>query len=383
MPKVRIARLATPLAALLAPVLAAAGLAQPTPPPAPTALPDAPAPMAVTRSQGEISIDGDLSDAGWRNALSFDRFYETSPGDNLPAKVKTTVWLTYDADYFYIGIKADDPEPQKIRAPYVDRDGVIGTDDNIAILLDPRHDKKTAYELRVNPRGIQADGLYNDATGNEDFSPDFFYDTAAKITAEGWQAEFRIPFSSLRYPSADPQTWGILVWRNYPRDFRYAFYSTPVARGSNCFVCHTHDITGLSGLPNTKHVVVAPYVNAERSGARVADLGSEFRHDDPTYDGGVDVKWNPTADSAIDATINPDFSQIESDTAQIAANQRFALFYPEKRPFFLEGSDLFDTPIQAVYTRSITDPRWGLRATNKPATPPIPSWSPRTVAAVW
>lgn len=327
--------------------------------------PPPPAPMAITRAAGAIDVDGDLGDAGWQTALSFDRFYETSPGDNTPAKVKTTVWLSYDAKYFYIAIKADDPEPGKIRAPFVDRDGVIGTDDNIAVLIDPRNDRKAAYELRVNPRGIQADGIFNDATGNEDFSPDFFYDTAAKITAAGWQAEFRIPFSSLRYPETEPQTWGILVWRNYPRDFRYAFYSAPAQRNSNCFVCHLHPITGFAGLPNTHHVVVAPYVNAERSGARVAGLSSEFENDDPQADGGVDVKWNPTADSTIDATLNPDFSQIESDVAQISTNQRFALFFPEKRPFFLEGIDLFDTPVQAVYTRSITDPNWGLRATNK------------------
>ncbi len=327
--------------------------------------PPPPEPMAITRATGEIAVDGDLSDAGWQGALSFDRFYETSPGDNIPAKVKTTVWLSYDAKYFYIGIKADDPEPQKIRAPYVDRDAVIGTDDNIAVLIDPRNDRKAAYELRVNPRGIQGDGIFNDATGNEDFSPDFFYDTAARITAEGWQAEYRIPFSSLRYPQAEPQDWGILVWRNYPRDYRYAFYSAPSPRGDNCFVCHLHPITGFAGLPNSHHLVAAPYLSAERTGARVAGPGSEFNTDDPKVDGGIDVKWNPTADSTIDATINPDFSQIESDTAQISSNQRFALFFPEKRPFFLEGIDLFDTPITAVYTRSVTDPNWGLRATNK------------------
>ena len=327
--------------------------------------PPPPEPMAIVRATGEISVDGDLSDAGWQGALSFDRFYETSPGDNIPAKVKTTVWLSYDAKYFYIGIKADDPEPKKIRAPYVDRDAVIGTDDNIAVLIDPRNDRKAAYELRVNPRGIQGDGIFNDANGNEDFSPDFFYDTAAKITAEGWQAEYRIPFSSLRYPEAEPQNWGILVWRNYPRDFRYAFYSAPSPRGDNCFVCHLHSITGFTDLPNSHHIVAAPYVSAEQSGARENGLDSDFHTDNASFDGGLDVKWNPTADSTIDGTINPDFSQIESDTAQISSNQRFALFFPEKRPFFLEGIDLFDAPIQAVYTRSITDPNWGLRATNK------------------
>jgi hypothetical protein len=143
------------------------------------------------------------------------------------------------------------------------------------------------------------------------------------------------------------------------------FYSAPSPRGDNCFVCHLHSITGFTELPNSHHIVAAPYVSAEQSGARENGLDSDFHTDNASFDGGLDVKWNPTADSTIDGTINPDFSQIESDTAQISSNQRFALFFPEKRPFFLEGIDLFDAPIQAVYTRSITDPNWGLRATNK------------------
>ncbi|MGH7338351.1 MAG: DUF5916 domain-containing protein, partial [Myxococcota bacterium] len=321
--------------------------------------------MEIRAAAGAIEVDGELGDAGWQGALTFDTFYETSPADNTPAKVRTVVHLTYDASYFYIGIEADDPEPAKIRAPYVERDQVLGTDDNIAVFLDTRNDRRAALELRVSPRGIQGDGVYNDSNGSEDFAPDFFYDTAAKITDRGWQAEYRIPFSSLRYTKDDPQSWGILVWRNYPRDYRYALHSAPIERGSNCLVCHAHEIRGFAGLPDTKHLVVAPYASAQAEARPEAGPGSSLAWDDPEADGGIDVKWNPTASSALDLTLNPDFSQIESDTAQIAANQRFALFFPEKRPFFLEGVDLFDTPIQAVYTRTITDPAWGARFTGK------------------
>jgi hypothetical protein len=201
------------------------------PPPLP-----APAPITVHRAEGTITVDGDLGDAGWKNAATIDQFYETSPGNNVPAKVKTTAYVTYDEHYFYIGIRCEDPHPEAIRAPYVDRDAVIGTDDNIAVFLDTRNDKRTAMELRVNPRGIQGDGIYNDTNGNEDFSPDFYYDTAAKIDAGGWSAEYRIPFSSLRYDNKDAQTWNILIWRNYPREFRYAFQSAPIERSSNCYV---------------------------------------------------------------------------------------------------------------------------------------------------
>ena len=327
--------------------------------------PPPPPPLALHRAAGPITIDGDLSDPGWRGAATIDRFYESSPGDNIPAKVKTIAHLTYDDRYFYIGIRCEDPDPSKIRAPYVERDQVIGTDDNIAIFLDTRNDKRVGMELRVNPRGIQADGFFNDANGNEDFSPDFFYDTAAKIDSGGWSAEYRIPFSSLRYPHTDPQTWNILIWRNYPREFRYAFHSAPIPRDSNCLVCHMHPLTGLTGLPEAGHLVAAPYVTSQQLATPRGDLGTPLETRPLKNDAGIDVKWNPSATSAVDLAYNPDFSQVEADVAQITVNQRFAVFFPEKRPFFLEGFDLFDTPIQVAYTRTITSPRWGVRNTGK------------------
>jgi hypothetical protein len=322
-------------------------------------------PIPVHRISGPITVDGDLSDPGWRDAATIDQFWETQPGDNVAPKVQTKAFIAYDAKYLYIGIDARDPDPSKIRAPYVDRDQVIGTDDNIAVFLDTRNDRKTAVELRVNPRGIQGDANWNDATFTEDFSPDYFYDTAARITNTGWTAEYRIPFSSLRYPKGEPQSWGIQIWRNYPRDTRYFIHSNRIPRGSNCGLCHIRTITGLSGLPEGGHLVVAPYATATQNARPEAGLGSRLKTESGDADGGVDVKWTPGSNHAIDATINPDFSQVEADVAQIAVNQRFALFFPEKRPFFLEGVDLFETPIQAVYTRTIQSPRWGLRATGK------------------
>jgi hypothetical protein len=332
-------------------------------PPAQPAQP--PAPLNIHRASAPVVLDGSVDDAAWGDAAVIDRFYETSPGDNTPPKVKTTAWVTYDERYFYIGVRCDDPDAKKIRAPFVERDAVIGTDDNVAVFLDTRNDQRSAIELRVNPRGIQGDAVFNDANGNEDFSPDFFYDTAATIDGQGWSAEFRIPFSSLRYDAADPQTWNILVWRNYPRDFRYGIHSAPLPRGSNCLVCHTHPIVGLTGLPAASHFVAAPYVTAQQVARPETVLGSRLDNGDFETDAGLDVKWNPTANNAFDLTLNPDFSQVEADVPQITVNQRFAVFFPEKRPFFLEGFDLFDTPMQVAYTRTITSPRFGLRATGK------------------
>src|SRR6185369_6196859 len=136
-------------------------------------------------------------------------------------------------------------------------------------------------------------------------------------------------------------------------------------RGGNCFICRTATLTGLENLPAGGHLVVAPYVTAKEEGIPRNGAGTPLVNKPARVNLGGDVKWLPNENTAVDGTINPDFSQVESDVAQIGTNERFALFFPEKRPFFLEGIELFSTPIQAVYTRSITSPRWGVRATGK------------------
>ncbi len=327
---------------------------------------DAPAPKAAlvsaVRLTAQISMDGALDEAGWAGAARIDTFYETVFGDNRAPHVKTTALVAYDEKYLYIGLNCEDPDPSKMRAPFTDRDQVFGTDDNVAVFIDTQGDKRVAQEFRVSPRGIQGDAVFNDSSSNEDFSPDFYYDTAAKITDQGWTAEIRIPFSSLRYKHVAEQPWGIMIWRNYPRDRRYAIYSAPIPRGSNCYICNVADLRGLSNLPTSRHMVMAPYASgqdvkrASRPGGPLSGEGVDSRF-------GLDFKWTPFASTAIDLTINPDFSQVETDTAQIAVNNRFALFFPEKRPFFLEGVDLLDTPIPVFYSRSITSPRFGARVT--------------------
>jgi hypothetical protein len=322
-----------------------------------------PPPAQIQKTAGPIAVDGDLSDEGWKGALEVSTFYEIRPGDNVPPKVKTVAWAAYDEKFLYVALRCDDPDPAKIRAPFLERDQVFSDLDFCGIMLDSRGDRRWAYELFVNPRGIQDDLVMNDATGNEDNSPDFFWDAAAKITGAGWQAEMRIPFSSLRYAKADLPSMNILFYRNYPRDFRYQICSVPLPRGANCFVCRFQALEGFQNLPSSGHIVVAPYLAGNQAWESQSGPGSPLQKQDADIQGGVDVKWSPNADNAVDATINPDFSQIESDTAQITVNQRFALFYPEKRPFFMEGVDLLQTPFNAVYTRTITSPRWGLRAT--------------------
>ena len=322
----------------------------------------------VTRATGPVSVDGDLSDQAWRDATRVDKWYDVNPGDSTEPPVKSTGYLTYDDRFFYVALDFEDPDPSAIRAPLGDHDSISGNSmDFGGIFIDPLNTGRTANEFFVTPRNVQFDAITDDASG-ENASPDFFWASASRITEHGWTVEIRIPFSTLRYKKTDPQTWGIFLFRNYPRAFRYQFMSSPIPRGNNCTVCRENQLTGLERLPAGGHLVAAPYVSGSQAAHPRDDvLGHSLVNGRVMSHLGADVKFTPNADSALDLTIKPDFSQIESDTAKISANERFALFFPEKRPFFLEGVDLLGTPIQAVYTRTITAPTWGGRVTGKEA----------------
>ena len=319
----------------------------------------------VTRAKGPIVVDGDLSDEGWKDAVRIDRWYEIAPGDNIDAKVKNVGYLTYDDKYFYAAFEFEDPNPKLIMAPYGDHDYLPGNADYGGLFLDTRNEGHTAYEFQVSAHNVQFDAVMDDNGGGENSSPDFFWQSAAHINDHGWTLEMRIPLSSLRYRKMDPQDWGVMLWRNYARDFRYQFVSVKQPRGSQCFVCRENTLTGLEQLPSGGHLIAAPYFAANQTARQAGPPGSPLAEDPFAHKIGLDAKYTINADNALDGTIRPDFSQIESDTAQISTNQRFALFFPEKRPFFLEGVELLSTPIQAVYTRTITAPDWGGRATGK------------------
>ena len=320
-------------------------------------------PLAIRKTAASITIDGDLADAGWKDALRFDTWYETNPGDSVEPKVKTVGWITYDDHFFYVAIDSYDPNPAAIRSQLNDHDGINGNSDDFAgVIIDSRNDSKTALEFFANSAGTQYDASQDDSSG-EDSSPDFFWDSATKKTDHGWVLEMRIPFSSLRYEKADPQTWGIILYRNMPRERRYQIFTHKLPRGVNCFVCNFNKVSGFTELPSGGHLVTAPYVTARQLGERVGGFGTPLRTGNPGTNGGIDLKWTPNEHTAVDGTVNPDFSQVESDVAAISTNERFAIFFPEKRPFFLERVDLLSTPLQAVYTRTITSPRWGGRST--------------------
>jgi hypothetical protein len=322
--------------------------------------------IQIARATGPIKIDGDLSDEAWQTATRVEKWYEVQPGDGLPAKIQSVGYLTFDDHFLYAAFAFDDPHAAVMRAPFAERDNINGSNtDYGGLMIDGRGAGTTGVFFLVTPRNIQYDSITDDASG-ENSAPDFFWDSATKITATGWTLEVRIPFSSIRYRHADPQTWRVMLYRNYPREFRYQFTSTPIPHDGNCFVCYANVLTGLEKLPQGGHLVVAPYTTASGAASTPSgDTTTPLGAISGTAHVGVDVKYLPNADNSLDLTVKPDFSQVESDTAQIATNQRFALFFPERRPFFLEGVDLLATPIQAVYTRTITDPRVGVRVTGK------------------
>lgn len=318
---------------------------------------------AIRLEKGEsFKLDGRLNEAFWSRAKAVDKFHDWLPRDNTLSPFPTEVRFAFDGTTLYVGINARDPDASLIRAPFVRRDKVLGDQDFVAVMIDPVGSKKFAQFFRVSANGLIADGLFNDANTSEDFSPDFDYEGAAVITTEGWTAEMAIPFSSLRYRDSDVQRWNVLVFRGTTREQLHRAAQVPIPRDWNCLVCYSEPLTGLTGLPSTQHLSVVPQFTVASRRDKIKD-GPNIREND--VKAGVDVKFRPRADTVIDATINPDFSQVELDTPQLSGNSQFALFFGEKRPFFLEGSDLFDTPVSLIYTRSITDPAWGARATQR------------------
>jgi hypothetical protein len=321
--------------------------------------------LKLGRVMSPITVDGDLSDAGWKDATEVPLAYEFNPGENVTPPVRTVARIGYDDRFFYVSFWCEEPDVSKIRAPYVDRDGITDDQDYVGILLDVENSNRSAIDFWIGPRGIQADSVFTEGSFNEDFGPDYFWESAGRIGSGSWAVEVAIPLSSLRYPEKDPQDWALSLYRIYPREYNYQFYSVKVPRGFSCFLCYSATVEGITGLPQGGHYVVAPY--AAGSSTKTYPGFEGYSGDGVVTKGkvGLDVKWLPSASTILDATLNPDFSQIESDVAQIAVNERFALFYPEKRPFFLEHVDLLQTPIQAVYTRTITSPFWGGRVTGK------------------
>lgn len=323
-------------------------------------------PLRVERAASKIVVDGTLGEAAWGSAAKMELLYETRPAENAPPPVRTEVLFTYDEDHLFVAFRSHDPDPSQIRAHLSDRDTAF-SDDFVGIVLDPFNDERRAFEFFVNPLGVQMDLFNDDVGGNEDESWDAIWDAAGKIHAGGYDVEIAIPWSSLRFPRTEgAQTWGFDALRFYPRNQRHRIASQPMDRNVSCYLCQISKITGFSGVTPGRNLEVIPTVTSNRTDRREdGALDRPLGEGDVETELGVTAKWGVTPNLTLNAAINPDFSQVEADAGQLDVNNQFALFFPEKRPFFLEGADFFRTPYDVVFTRNVADPDWGVKLTGK------------------
>nr|QEO74132.1 hypothetical protein [uncultured bacterium] len=340
----------------------------PAPAPAPAAEGSVQRRFEVGPTSGEIRIDGVIDDAGWEDATVVDLPYEWFPGDNATPPVATDALITYDENTLYVAFKASDPNPQAIRAQLMDRD-LIGTfiqDDYIGITIDTFNDERQAFQFRVNPRGVQVDAAFSEIEGTEDFTWDSIWASEARITDTGYVVEIGIPFRQLRFPrTTGPQTWGFEFFRSYPRNVRHRISSRFTNRSRDCTLCEENKVTGFQNMTQGRNIELTPTVTAQRADAIDGFPDGSLESGDEDFEPGITAKWGITPNMTVTGTINPDFSQIEADALQLEVNTRFALQFPEKRPFFLEGADTYITPLQAVFTRSVAEPDWGVKLNGK------------------
>ncbi len=325
---------------------------------------DAPALSAHRLQAGEqLRLDGRLDHPAWRRAAVHRQFFQKSPDTGETPPQDTRVRVLYDDRALYLGIEALDPQPAAIRAPLVRHDGVNRSQDFVVVYLDAIGSRQSAQFFRVNAAGSTGDGMHTAADDNEDFAPDFDFDAATARNADGWTAVLRIPFASLRFaggPADARQPWRILVARRLPRDQFYLLTSAPVPREASSFIATMQPLVGLQ-LPERQQFLTLRPSLTWRAG-RQHEAGAGARREQRA-EASLDLKWRPLHELVLDGTLNPDFSQLALDVPQLGGNTRFALLFPETRPFFFESSDQLRTPTEALYTRSFTQPRWGLRAT--------------------
>lgn len=330
-------------------------------------------PIVVTKIGSSPVIDGRLDEDVWNNAAVFRDFYQTSPGNNVAPSRPTEAYLMYDEKHLYVGFRCWD-ERDKIRATVAKRDQVFG-EDNVRIWLDTFNDQRRAYILGFNPLGIQQDGIVTEGQGT-DFSVDIVMESRGVIEDWGWSVEVKIPFKSLRYRSGKGVLWGFNVARNIDR-FNDEFNMwLPDDRDVSGFLIKHGKITGLDEVKYERTLEIVPSVTMAQTGRKVRTIArsdltptsidpGRFVNEPVKPQLGVTLKYTINPSVTLDAAINPDFAEIEADAPVVTANQRFPIFFEEKRPFFLEGADIFRSPIQMFYSRSIVDPDLALKLTGK------------------
>jgi Domain of unknown function (DUF5916) len=327
--------------------------------------------VPIPRIDASVRIDGVLDEPAWSQAVRLGHFSQYQPADGRPAEEETEVLVWYSPTAIYFGIIAHDNDPSAVRATMPDRDN-LDSEDTVTIYLDTFHDLRRAFFFTVNPLGAQQDGMHSEAGfnagtlsggGMDDKTPDFQFDSKGRLTDFGYVVEVRIPFKSLRYPGGRaPETWGLQIRRIVQRT-QYKDTWTDARRAGESFLAQSGAISGLHGMERGIVTETQPVLVVSENGSRESP-DAPFVRGTTDFKPGLNFRFS-TTNLTVDTTVNPDFSQIEADAAQVTVNQRFALYYPEKRPFFLEGIDMFATPNQLVYTRQIVDPIGGAKLTGK------------------
>jgi hypothetical protein len=329
-------------------------------------------PVRVARFQSPPTIDGRLDDDVWKSAVVLKDFYQTNPGDNIAPSRPTEVRLGYDATTLYIAFRAWD-EPGKIRATVPKRDQIFD-DDFVGMFLDTFNDRRKAYALFFSPLGVQADGIMTEGA-EEDYSLDIVMESKGLIGDDGYTVEVAIPFKSLRYEAGEGKLWGAHFYRRIQRFDRELDSWMPNARDRSGVLDQAGHLTGLEGISTERTLEIIPSLTLSETGRRVAAplpgdsalLSSAGRlvNAPVGFDPGVSLKLGLTPSVTLDFTVNPDFAQVEADQTVVTANQRFPIFFEEKRPFFLEGMDIFQTRLSTINTRAIVDPDVAAKLTGK------------------
>jgi hypothetical protein len=308
-------------------------------------------------------IDGSLDEEIWKNPPIKADFITFNPAYGEVLQQKTEIWMAYDNKNLYFAFKCYDSEPEKIKTSITRRDNMF-TDDWVGLSLDAMGNKQTSYDLFCNPNGIQGD-ILNSAASGEDVSPDFVWESAGQMTNEGYQVEISLPLRSIRFKSGPEVRMGILFWRRISRLGMSGSWPD-IKPGHGLF--NTHRTILYQNLKSPLNLEILPSFTWGSGGERISpqewSSGASFREI------GAGLKYGISSSITADITLNPDFSQVESDAFQVEVNRRYPIFYSEKRPFFMEGTDIFSfftIPygyIQtAVHTRQIVDPLWGAKLT--------------------
>jgi len=323
--------------------------------------------IIIPKISTPIVIDGRLDEEAWKTAAVFKDFYQTGPGYNTEPSKPTEAYMMYDEHNLYVGFKCWD-DKDKIRATVAKRDDVFG-EDNVRIWLDTYDDQRRAYVLGFNPLGIQQDGIYTEGSQNgADFTVDIVMESKGVIEDWGWSVEVKIPFKSLRYKAGKGVKWGFNVARFINRFNNEADQWYPDDRDVSGFLVKFGKITGLDEIKYERTLEVVPSITVGQTGERVAAneiAAGRFVNHQIKPDIGVTLKYTLSPNITLDAAINPDFAEIEADAPVVTANQRFPIFFDEKRPFFLEGKDIFDSPLQPFYSRTIISPVVAAKLTGK------------------